>query len=204
MRLGNLIQRKTLTDQRLDLALQHQLEHLVGVPPAEDVGQRVRPGDEVEVGVGQLGARGEFAQTTFSLPLADEEFDSDYNSLFPSMNLSYDLQQGRTVRLNHSRRIGRPYAYILNPSNPSTDPLNRFVGNPHIRPNYTNSIGLDFSKIGSKGTMRFAPYYRKTTDNWDNIRTVDSVGVSTISWAPAGSAMRYSTLGSVRLSRSTK
>jgi hypothetical protein len=139
----------------------------------------------------QLGVRTEFAQTTFRLPLSDGEFSNDYNSIFPSGNLSYDLKQGRTVRFNYSRRIGRPYPYILNPTNASTDPLNLYIGNPQIRPNYTNSFGLDFSKIGSKGTVRLAPYYRKTVDNWDQIRTVDSLGVSTMTWANTTSIVSY-------------
>ena len=139
----------------------------------------------------QLGLRAELAATEFAVPQESLEFSNDYNSLFPSLNLSYDLQHGRSARLSYSRRIGRPYASILNPTMPQADPLNRYFGNPYLKPNYTHSFGGDLSWIGQKGTVRLAPYYRHTVDNWDQFRTVDSLGVSTLTWANIASVTSY-------------
>jgi hypothetical protein len=139
----------------------------------------------------QLGLRAELAATAFSVPQESLAFDNDYNSLFQSVNLSWDLQRGRTARLSYSRRIGRPHAGILNPTMPQADPLNRYFGNPYLRPNYTHSFGGDVSWVGQAGTLRVAPYYRRTTDNWDQFRTVDSLGVSTLTWANIASVTSY-------------
>jgi hypothetical protein len=128
------------------------------------------------------GLRAEFANTDFELPAIDSTVSNEYNSLFPSASLSYDFGGGKTARVNYGKRIGRPWPDILNPFMPVTDPLNRQVGNPNLKPNYTHSITADFSKIGTKGTLRFAPYYRITVDQWTNIKRVDSAGVSTVTW----------------------
>lgn len=128
------------------------------------------------------GLRAEFATTEFELPGTGERFENEYRTLFPSAAVSYDFGKGRTARLNYGKRIGRPWPDILNPYVPVTDPLNRRVGNPHLRPNYTHSITADFSKVGTRGTLRFAPYYRTTVDQWMDLKRVDSAGVSTVTW----------------------
>lgn len=128
------------------------------------------------------GLRAEFATTEFELPGTNESFENEYKTLFPSASVSYDFGKGRTARLNYGKRIGRPWPDILNPYVPVTDPLNRRVGNPHLRPNYTHSLTADFSKVGTRGTLRLAPYYRTTVDQWMDLKRVDSAGVSTVTW----------------------
>ncbi|HEX6135922.1 MAG TPA: outer membrane beta-barrel family protein [Longimicrobiales bacterium] len=139
----------------------------------------------------QLGVRAELANTMFDSHITDDSFERSYNSLFPSINFSYTLKPGRTVRALYSRRISRPSPYYLDPAVPATDPLNVFVGNPDLRPSYTDSYSFDFSWMGSLGTVRVAPYYRYATDVWERIRTVDSNGVATSRWENATSSKAY-------------
>jgi hypothetical protein len=139
------------------------------------------------------GLRGEFATTEFELPAIDSMVSKKYNSLFPSAAISYDFGGGKTARINYGKRIGRPWPDILNPFIPITDPLNRQVGNPNLKPNYTHSVTADFSKVGTKGTLRLAPYYRITVDQWTNIKRVDSAGVSTVTWENVAEMQTYGT-----------
>jgi len=141
----------------------------------------------------QLGVRAELASTDFTVARTGERFVNDYNSIFPSANISYDFGGGRSIRFAYSKRIGRPWPFILNPDVPATDSLNRYVGNPELQPNYTHSFGLDLSWIGSHGTLRLGPYYRHTVDQWDRIRYVDSLGVSTLTWANVAAIRTYGT-----------
>ncbi|HUP89976.1 MAG TPA: TonB-dependent receptor, partial [Longimicrobiales bacterium] len=146
------------------------------------------------------GLRAELATTDFKLPTTGEVFHNDYNSLFPSGAISYDLGKGKTARVNYSKRVGRPWPDILNPYIPVTDPLNRQVGNPYLKPNYTHSISGDLSLVGTKGTVRIAPYYRQTVNQWTNIKRVDSAGVSTVTWENVAEMKTYGTsiTGSLR------
>ena len=139
------------------------------------------------------GLRAEFASTEFELPSTGERYENEYNTLFPSASLSYDFGKGMTARLNYGKRVGRPWPDILNPYVPVTDPLNRRVGNPYLKPNYTHSITADFSKVGSRGTLRFAPYYRTTVDQWMDIKRVDSAGVSTVTWENVAQLQTFGT-----------
>lgn len=142
------------------------------------------------VGV-QVGARAEHARSRFELPSTGEVFEKDYNSLFPSANLTYDFAEGVQARLSYTRRIRRPNPRVLNPLNRSSDPLNRYVGNPDIDPQYTHSLSLETSWVGGAGSLRFSPYYRRTEDDWTEIKTVDTAGVSTVTWENLASVESY-------------
>jgi hypothetical protein len=141
----------------------------------------------------QGGARLERADTRLTLPGTGESYENDYASVFPSAHVTYDLRNGRRVRLSYSRRIRRPPPWVLNPTNRSTDPLNRRVGNPDIDPQYTSALSLEMSWSGQTGTLRFSPYVRRTVDDWTQIRTVDAQGVATERWENLASIEAYGT-----------
>jgi iron complex outermembrane recepter protein len=130
----------------------------------------------------QAGLRAERADTRLSLEETPETYENGYTSLFPSANLRYDLGSGREMRLQYSRRVRRPGPWVLNPVNRSTDPLNRTVGNPELEPQYSSSLSLETSWSGTVGSVRLSPYYRRTDNDWVQIRRVDEGGVSTQTW----------------------
>jgi hypothetical protein len=86
------------------------------------------------------------------------------------------------VRVNYSQRVNRPGVSVLDPTNRSTDPLNRSVGNPGIESALTHSINLGFNWTGRLGQVSFGPYWNQTNDGWERVTTVDTAGVSTSTW----------------------
>ena len=138
----------------------------------------------------QVGLRAERVDLEFELPTG-ESFGKRYTDLFPSANVSYQLDESRQLRLSYSRRIGRPGISVLNPIDRSTDPLRRRVGNPEVDPRYTNSLTLDVSWSGSLGRLRLSPYYSRTSNDWSEITRVDSLGVSIETYENIASRERY-------------
>lgn len=135
----------------------------------------------------QAGLRSEAANTTFEVIPRATSHDNDYRSVFPSANAAWDLGGGRTLRLTYSRRIERPSPWLLNPDVPTLDSLNRTEGNPFLGPKYTHSWSLDASWAGSRGLLRLSPFHRRTVDNWDQFKTVDSLGMAVTTWRNASS-----------------
>lgn len=129
----------------------------------------------------QGGVRAERTNTQFDLTTTGESFDNAYWSWFPSASALYNLEedQSKSLRLSYSRRIQRPNTRFLNPFPLSEDPLNRFVGNPELGPEYTNAYELTYSMMGQLGTLQLTPFYRHTTDVIRRYKTVDTTGVST-------------------------
>jgi hypothetical protein len=74
---------------------------------------------------------------------------------------------------------------------PTADSLNRFVGNPEIEPQYTHSYTLDLTRTGAWGMVKLAPYYRKTTNNWDYFKFVDDKGAAILTWENTDEVLTY-------------
>lgn len=139
----------------------------------------------------QLGVRGEQAEVRRALPLTGETFATRYRDLFPNANISTEMGAGGQLRLSYSKRVDRPWAGMLNPVTPILDPLNRRVGNPYLMPRYTHSLDLMVSQTGRLGSLQLSPYYRRTVNSWDQLRTVDEAGVSTVTWQNLATITSY-------------
>ncbi|MGQ0704513.1 MAG: TonB-dependent receptor domain-containing protein [Gemmatimonadales bacterium] len=124
------------------------------------------------------GLRGEWVVDRIELPRG-ERIDRDETNLFPSLSLNWTPRQRLSFRVSFSQRVGRPGLSVLDPTDRSTDPLNRLVGNPDIKSSLTRNISLGFNSAGRLGQVSLGPYWNRTTDGWERVTTVDSTGVST-------------------------
>ncbi|MCE1187564.1 MAG: TonB-dependent receptor family protein [Ignavibacteria bacterium] len=95
----------------------------------------------------KLGARLEHIFSHGIVELTNEKFDLDYSSFFPSLMLSYPLNDRFQITLNVSRRIRRPQMEYINPFKRENSHNNYFQGNPDLQPTYTNQYELAFSPI---------------------------------------------------------
>ena len=100
----------------------------------------------------QLGLRGEYTSVeTQSLSYGQSRgtapvYDTSYFNFFPSIFLSYALQQGHEFQLNYTRRISRPRGHRLNPFVNLEDTMNISFGNPYLLPEYSNSLEFNYLK----------------------------------------------------------
>ena len=121
----------------------------------------------------QAGVRLE--QSSFNGELIDSslKFGYDYpskgndlwNTFFPSLYLTYPLSDGNDLQMNFSRRIRRPNFWQINPYVDITDPMNIRVGNPALRPEFTNSFELNYNRTFSTGNVLVSTYFRNNTDD---------------------------------------
>lgn len=74
----------------------------------------------------------------------DSMFKRRYTNLFPTVYLSYkfDTLANNQVGINYGRRIDRPYYQDLNPFISPLDKFTYYVGNPFLKPAFTNSFEL--------------------------------------------------------------
>ncbi len=120
----------------------------------------------------QAGLRAEAATRDFSLvgdvPPVIGDFGIDftntrqsYQSLFPSAFATYTFGPGSLVKASYSRRIERPRSRSLSPFPTYEDTLNVRLGNPQLRPEYTNAYEATFQY---KYFLTATPFFRHTTD----------------------------------------
>ena len=112
----------------------------------------------------QIGLRAE--SSVYEGNNKGQKFNTDYPiSLFPSLFLSQKLNDNTDLQLNYSRRINRPGFWQLFPFVDISDSLNISHGNPALKPEFTNSIELTYSKTFKNRDNFIASVYFKNTNN---------------------------------------
>jgi iron complex outermembrane recepter protein len=95
----------------------------------------------------QLGLRGEY---TSSKAVGDssgfvKSIPNSYFNLFPSVFINQTLNDKNELGINYSRRIDRPQYDNMNPFVFYLDPYTYVVGNPYLKPQYTNNFELNYT-----------------------------------------------------------
>lgn len=103
----------------------------------------------------------------------DSSFSRDYNNLFPTVYLMYKLDSASNhqLGLNYGRRINRPFYRDLNPFISPLDKFTYYVGNPFLKPAFTDNIELSYT-FKQRITATFS-YSRTHDDVGETIEIVD-------------------------------
>ena len=80
----------------------------------------------------------------------ENNFDAGFDDIVPSMMLSYQLGQTKTLRATYNMRISRPGIWYLNPFRNTSNPTNISYGNPDLETEKAHSVGLAFSSFSAK------------------------------------------------------
>ncbi len=138
---------------------------------------RYRFNDQVYAGYGtfsqsfkkwgyQVGLRAESSQYTGILLDTDSTFNVNFPlQLFPSLFLTYKLNEEDQIQLGYTRRVNRPSFFQLIPFPDFSDSLNLSRGNPNLVPEFNNSLEVNYQKIFSKGhNLLVSAYYKRSTN----------------------------------------
>ncbi|HUC81464.1 MAG TPA: TonB-dependent receptor [Flavisolibacter sp.] len=123
----------------------------------------------------QLGLRVESSDYEGNLPVKGQSFSIDFPlSLFPSVFLSQKLAENDDLQFNYSRRINRPNFFQLFPFVDYSDSLNINRGNPALKPEFTNSFELSYSKIfKNRDNLLVSAYFKHTSNLITRIQTLE-------------------------------
>ncbi|MEP6780314.1 MAG: TonB-dependent receptor [Gemmatimonadaceae bacterium] len=140
----------------------------------------------------QGGVRAEHASSQFHLTTVGSTYDNSYNSLFPSALVAFNANDSHQIKLSYSSRIKRPdEGDLLDPTPHYADPLNLSRGNPALKPEYIRALELGLQRTGEHVTVQVTPFWRHTINAVRSIRTIDSAGVATRTYANIATADSY-------------
>lgn len=91
--------------------------------------------------------------------------DQDKLDFFPSAFLTYDVTDKGQVSLNYSRRIDRPGIGQLSPVPEWSTPMMSSIGNPELRPEYTDNFEVGYLQRIGKNSISGNVFYRHIKDN---------------------------------------
>ncbi|WP_286862618.1 MULTISPECIES: outer membrane beta-barrel protein [Sphingobacterium] len=110
----------------------------------------------------QLGLRTELSLIEIADGKGDFNKNKRYIDIFPTIHLSYRLQDNSNLQLGYSRRIDRPEFPQLNPFGGLSDLRNLIVGNADLNPAYTHAVEFTFLQKLSQFTFNPTIYYKHT------------------------------------------
>lgn len=113
-----------------------------------------------------FGLRGEYNKrtTTHYKEAVPFKYDLDRFDLFPSAHLSYSLVDESQLMASYSRRINRPGGRELDPFPSYMNQYTIRVGNPGLKPEYTDSYEFSYIKKFGNSFVSLDAFYR-TTNN---------------------------------------
>ena len=114
----------------------------------------------------QLGLRAESSQYKGFLITKNQRFVTEYPiSLFPSFFLTKKIDTKQDVQFNYSRKINRPGFFQLLPFVDFSDSLNLSIGNPELKPEFTQLSEISYSNSYKPGHSFLTSLYGKYTKN---------------------------------------
>ena len=95
--------------------------------------------------------------------------------MFPSLFITKQLTENQSIQFNYSKRVRRPRFWEVNPFVDINDPLNISLGNPALRPEFTNSFEFNYFNQFKNGNFLGVIYFKNNvgdiTDYSDTIST---------------------------------
>ena len=104
----------------------------------------------------------------------------DYFKVYPSLFVTYAPTEKGSYQLSYSRRVDRPGVGQVNPIRNWTTPLVSQIGNPNLKPQFTNSIETNYTKNLKKGSLTAGVFFRIIEDEINTALLIDRLDVNRI------------------------
>ena len=123
------------------------------------------------------GIRLEETQVSYTIPAENIYYpgsdDYDYFGVFPNAKFTLNLSDRNRITTAYNRRVDRPGEPELRIFPKYDDPEILKVGNPFLRPQFTNAYEMGFSRSWLGGSGSAALYHRDVSDAFLRIFAID-------------------------------
>ena len=123
--------------------------------------------------------------------MPEKNFDAGFDDIVPSMMLSYQLGQTKTLRATYNMRISRPGIWYLNPFRNTSNPTNISYGNPDLETEKAHSVGVAFSSFSAKFNINANLGYSFVNNGIQNYSFINN-GVMETTYGNIGHTQRTS------------
>ena len=125
----------------------------------------------------EAGLRGEQTNVFYDIDPANVYYPRndayDYFELYPNVRFTLKINERNNLSLFYNRRVDRPGEPELRIFPKYDDPELLKVGNPYLRPQFTQTFELAYKRIWDSGSAFFSTYYRLLDDPFLRIFDID-------------------------------
>jgi outer membrane receptor protein involved in Fe transport len=123
----------------------------------------------------ESGLRGEYTAVSYKFAPNPYFSEDQYNyfSLFPNTRFTFNINKSNKISLFYNRRIDRPGEDILRIFPKYDDPELLKIGNPSLRPQFTQNMELAYRHFWETGTFYTSLYHKIIDDYYTRIYIQD-------------------------------
>ncbi|WP_020529117.1 TonB-dependent receptor domain-containing protein [Flexithrix dorotheae] len=130
----------------------------------------------------EAGLRAEHVDVFYDLDPENIYYDQndayDYFRLYPNVRLTYIFNENHNISVFYNNRVDRPGEPNLRVFPKYDDPELMKVGNPYLRPQFTQTFEIAAKKDWSTGYAYFSGYHRIIDDPFTRVYSIDSSDVN--------------------------
>ncbi len=90
------------------------------------------------------GASLQYSLLTGDLILTEQHIEKKYTNILPAVRMRWEVGKGKNLSADYSTNVREPSLTQLQPLVDNSNPLNIYVGNPDLRPEYSHNVGARF------------------------------------------------------------
>ncbi len=126
----------------------------------------------------EAGLRAEYTDVFYNLSPENIYYDQNdsyhYFELFPNIRFTYNFNENNRISAFYNRRVDRPGEPELRVFPKYDDPELLKVGNPYLRPQFTQAFELAYHHSWNKGSVYLAGYHRLIDNQFLRIYNTDT------------------------------
>lgn len=130
----------------------------------------------------EAGVRVEYVNVYYNLDPDNIYYDQndsyDYFRVYPNLRFTYKINEINRLSAFYNRRVDRPGEPELRVFPKYDDPELLKVGNPYLRPQFSQIFELGYKNIWNSGSLMVAGYYRLIDDPFIRIYSIDSTSLN--------------------------
>ena len=117
-----------------------------------------------------------------TLPLKNIDISRRFTNFLPNVRFNYDIAQSKRLGLNYDTNVQQPNINQLAPVVDNSDPLNVYVGNEALRPEYSHAVRLNYNSFNAFDFRSLFVYIdaRYTTNKIKDAQNTDEKGRRTV------------------------
>jgi hypothetical protein len=125
------------------------------------------------------GASVQNASLNGTLKANDSNIRKTFNNVLPVIRFDYNFTNTKDLRIEYETNVEEPGIQQLQPVVDNSDPLNLYVGNPNLRPSYSQNLRANFGSFNPLNFINLFAYVEATyTTNAITVsQSVDGRGV---------------------------
>lgn len=125
----------------------------------------------------EAGLRAEHVGVTYDLDPVNIYYSENdaynYFELYPNIRLSLRLNDSNRLSVFYNRRVDRPGEPELRVFAKYDDPEILKVGNPYLRPQFTQTVEMAYNRDWAEGSVFLSVYHRMIDDPFQRVFTID-------------------------------